>query len=323
MICTEGRSSLRESLKIFLKLQDKISPSQQFEDLCHQYSFKHAKNSSMYQFPKSEQTSCGNFLKCFTSLFVKKSKITRNSLNNIIDGGILSQYYNHMNILLYNNKESYEKWKFWSIMVQSLSSKKIIYLQDISLSFDNHYCSSSHSISTWKSKQGYLNLSTELLNNDVDELLPRIFLCSITWVFPTPSNNNNNSDAINDHKFVIIKHNNDNYQIVQNYIADDSSNNHNKNNDNNYYREAVTLYDWQISTITPFSLKTGFNQIKMKLFLSYLCEFSVAKSQFNVDNYKSMFGVDVSSHVCDNNPTYWPSVSFNEMNDDIVEGYGH
>ena len=97
--CTEARASLRESLKLFKQIQDSTE-SHHFEDLCYLYSRKKG-NASVYRFSSLQKISGGNFVKCFAALYISKRDINRITLNNIVDGNALTQYYNHCNILLY------------------------------------------------------------------------------------------------------------------------------------------------------------------------------------------------------------------------------
>jgi hypothetical protein len=166
MSCSEARTSLRESLKIFRAISQKLNGSQvsSFEMMCFQYSNK-VDNQNVYQFSNIDDVSCGNFVKCFTSLFIEKKQITRNVLNQIIDGGALTQYFNHLNILMYNQQE-------YNTHHTKLSSSN-----------RKHISSVSQSIANWKSIYECNSLSRNLLDTDAEQLLPRIFILQLLTYF--------------------------------------------------------------------------------------------------------------------------------------------
>jgi len=106
-----------------------------------------------------------------------------------------------------------------------------------------------------------------------------------------------NSNAINDHQFVIIKHSNDHndYQIIQGY------------------RHHYDLQGWNIIN--------NANKLDIKAFLSLLQGFADNET-FNSCDYNKMFGVDYSTVKGVDKQHYWSSVSFNEISDDDIIGYG-
>lgn len=260
-ICTEARSSIRESLLIFNRIRGR-----EIEALAHDYSLR---NKSSYTFTK--ESSCGNFLKIFTGLFISRREVTRTGLESIIDGSALFQYTAHPNISLHSL-----------------------------LSPESHalYSKLSQLISNFSSTRGHKLLSAEIMQYDDSRQLPRIFLVSVTWAFPTAH--------IKDHKFVIIKHSNQHFSISQNYIAGQA-------------RLEQRLEDWYVDTNTIFSSREGFDKGTMENFLSRLFSFASSQKFSSVNNFH-MFGV---LHTRGDGETYWPSVSHREIHDSVIFGYGH
>ena len=189
---SEGRLSLRESLRIFLVLQKQSS--YHFEDLAYRYS---KARPNCYQFSKRQEATCGNFVKAFVSLFISEREISRNVLGSLIDGSALNQYYNHSNLMLHD------------LLHESPFVPK---------NFKGQFSIASQSFSKFQASSSQSLLATQLLLCESDVKLPRVFLVSMSWVMTAKEPN------IGDHKFVLIKHTNDNFQLVQNYRADPSLN---------------------------------------------------------------------------------------------------
>ena len=169
----------------------------------------------------------------------------------------------------------------------------------------------------WIPRNSHRLLAKELLRVEKIEQLPRLFICSISYVFPHNISGlmpfEQEINALNDHKFIVIKHSNDHFQILQNYI--DYS-----GNSSSIPRPSMNLNQWQSHKFNQFSSKSGFNIATMSAFLSYLFSFA-SESLFSSDNYYEMFGVNVAGGVGRNE--YWPSVSYREIDDDVVHGNGH
>eukprot|EP01035_Chromulina_nebulosa_P033571 gene33571-44959_t len=193
--CTEARTSLRESLRIFAILQQS---KHNFEELCYRYAErqKNQENISIYPFTQRvKDASCGNFVKAFVSLFIEKKEITRLSLNEIIDGSALRQLSNHPNLVLHSilhSEPSYLPHR-WKDLFTDISCR----------------------LSKWQANSGHSTLANQLLLVEKEQHLPRIFLVSMSWVSillphlqPEPQ-----SYPIGDHKYVLIKHNNDCFQL--------------------------------------------------------------------------------------------------------------
>ena len=181
---TEGRISIRESLRIFKKFESYLLkstiPNETFENICFNFAPNNAKlhNDNIH--------SCGNTMKCFTSLFLSFQQLESTKVDYIINGSPFFQLISNPNVVfqgntMINNDRFYKYCRFVAV-------------------------------------SNFKSLFNELITQiQFDETLPRIYFCSIVW---TNINNNN----INDHKFTIIKHSNTSFQLIQGYIADTQSN---------------------------------------------------------------------------------------------------
>lgn len=321
--CTEARTSLRESLRIFAILQQS---KHNFEDLCYRYAERQKKQENINIYPFTQHikdTSCGNFIKAFVSLFVAKKEINRLSLNEIIDGSALRQLSNHPNLvlhsILYGDEPSYLAHR-WKDLFTDISCR----------------------LSKWQASSGHSALTAQLLLVEEEQHLPRVFLVSMSWVSillpqlqPSPPSLPL-SYPIGDHKYVLIKHTNDCFQLVQNYISNSSD------CDSSAFatmlgtlptrRNALTLRAWQDSRHS-FSSPQGFNKQTMQSFLSFLGRFSRGgEAGFSTSEHEEMFGVRLDEcssskeigegEEADGTLPYWPSVSFRELDDDCIQGSG-
>lgn len=119
MIVTEARQSIRESLRIFNKMQCFLNAriSLHFEDIInHQYKllnnfndssinlnyhYHHDNKSSSNESIKNRR-SCGNSMNCFVSLFLSLKQISHSyELNNIINGNNIINIISNPNMIIY------------------------------------------------------------------------------------------------------------------------------------------------------------------------------------------------------------------------------
>lgn len=289
-LCTEARASVRESLRIARLLQ--TSPHA-FEALCFRFA---ASRPGVFQFAASgkDKETCGNFVKCFTSLFLPEKEITRVGLDAIIDGSAIKQLASHPNLLLHSwvHEAPYHYLPASSRGSLSTASGLVAQLQ----------ASSSSSL-----------LSAQLLRHDEDAELPRVFLVSCSWVhlqkhMPTPP-----TDPF-DHKFVLCKHSNDNFQLLQNYIRSSGGS-----------RDALSLRAWQASR-HPFCSIDGFNRADLGDFLGLLASFASGGNgaAFCASNHESLFGVRLGAGRGEggDRTEFWPSLSYTELGDEHIRGSG-
>ena len=114
MIVTEARQSIRESLRIFNKMQCFLNTriSLHFEDIInHQFKLLNNNNSSSvnlnYHYHNDNDDdknhrSCGNSMNCFASLFLSMKQIShRYELNNIINGNNIINIISNPNMIIY------------------------------------------------------------------------------------------------------------------------------------------------------------------------------------------------------------------------------
>lgn len=264
---SEGRISVRESLRIFNKMElfihrkecrsDKRSNS--FENIVYDNSVI-SNISSGNDEKKSNKTfsfidnSCGNTMKCFLSLFLNNKQIENTQLDFIMNGSPLFQIYNNLNIVLQNFQNFY--------IDNSFLNKHINH---------NKYNKCARKLCVNISNRNFNKLKFKLNEMTENKNLPIILLCSIVWT------SSNIDYPINDHKFTIIKYNNNHYQLVQGY---------NKQIENNI--NCFGLYEWQ-NMNNKYSSVNGFTQIELIVFLIQLNSF-INNKIFNINEYEEMFG---------------------------------
>ena len=117
MIVTEARQSIRESLRIFNKMQCFLNAriSLHFEDIInHQYKLLNNDSSinlnyhyhkqhdkSSYENVKNHR-SCGNSMNCLVSLFLSLKQISHSyELNNIINGNNIINIISNSNMIIF------------------------------------------------------------------------------------------------------------------------------------------------------------------------------------------------------------------------------
>ena len=273
----------RASLRESLRVFAVLAKSpHRLEDLAHRYSLA---RPGVFPFADSDSATCGNFVRVFASLFLQEAEIRRTSLSLLIDGSAAAQYRNHANLVCHRVLHD-AKW--------------------LPESWKPHFSSASHSLSTWQSLASHSRLKVALMSHDQDQDLPRIFLVSMSWVGSVAAS------TIGDHKCALIKHTNDNYQLVQGYCGSPSSG-----------REALFLRQWQQSK-HPYSDPLGFSKLRMSGFLLSLGAFAHADAGFDHRRgHHDMFGVDlVLGHCQEQQGDYWPSLSYQEIDDDCIRGSG-
>ena len=200
---SEGRISIRESLRIYLKIEAFLGSNRNhdhwtFESLVYQASNNLGINSGTF----SKEISCGNTMKSFLSIFLSKSQITNRILDNKCNGS-------NINVMMKNP----------NIMFFSLFSMIQRYYPTYMKSYDTTILSYIYKVNSYIAQRSFNKFSKALGDND-SHLLPRIFLCNIIFINEKLAMTTSyNLDAIKDHKFTIIKHSNDDddYQIIQGY----------------------------------------------------------------------------------------------------------
>lgn len=144
-------------------------------------------------------------------------------------------------------------------------------------------------------------LSAFLLDDNCPKDLPRVIFCNFTWVVldAKATTSGDVEEIVKDHQWVIIKHSNDHFQLVQGYL-------------NGY-----CLSRWQEKR-QLYASRHGFSSTHMAAFLDRLQH--VCRSPlFDAQSYQSLFGV---LHQESYGKEVWPSLSFRELNDDSIVGYG-
>lgn len=110
MIVTEARQSIRESLRIFNKMQCFLNTRiiLHFEDIInHQYKLLNNNSSKKLNYHYHNDNiknhrSCGNSMNCFVSLFLSMKQISHSyELNNIINGNNIINIISNPNMIIY------------------------------------------------------------------------------------------------------------------------------------------------------------------------------------------------------------------------------
>ena len=351
---TEARMSIRASLRIFGQIEDYLeaaaknhsvssessscSPShrklwsqQHPSHLLFERLVAHNANSPN-RLSMTAMTSCGHTSQCFASLFFSKEQIESNSIVLAHTNGTdIVQLWENWNILWYGIQR---RWATSSSSFCSLLATKILRFRAV------HRAGA---------------LSRSLLRLDPPKDLPRVVFCNLTWVLcqkiktesppesmlelrkqtisPDDNDDDDSIDAltqVKDHQWCIIKHDNDRFQVVQGYIgevrpvvrADSTS-----TSDNVVVEGGYCLSDWQHQLFEGdrylahggrFSSRHGFSCKEMECFLCKIHTFA-ASPLFDAASYKCLFGV---FHPESDKVQVWSSVSFRELEDASINGYG-
>jgi hypothetical protein len=331
---TEARSSIRESLRIFGQIEEHLEIQWQQNSktsLSHPWTpssqllFERLVTSSANtnRLVFNGTTSCGLTSQCFAALFFSQHQIASNYITLHTNGSDIVQLWGNWNLVLYG------MWK------RHLGCRP----NNHSTTVDDYKYSTEMTtrLLRWRAASKADDLSAFLLQDDSEEVLPRVVFCNLTWVLlldnKDHNNNNDNNNAhhdikdhdtsqedVKDHQFCIIKHNNDRFQLVQGYIGESSP------------TTGYCLSAWQnnadcededppgngLFLTQSFSSRHGFQLSEMGTFLDKLHQFATS-STFDAVSYKELFGV---FHQESANRAIWPSISFRELQDDSIDGYG-
>ena len=247
--------SIRESLRVLRLLERQArhvrgsGPRLSLEALSFEYGSLH--NLGHAFAGSREDYSCGNFVNCFTSLFVARRDMTTGTLDHISNGAPITAFLSHSNIFLYAYGANHRLSKW---------------------------------LSSTASKRQHARLCELLFSRCGRHELPRVFLCSLSIVSPEQGlpDQSDVLDVTSDHKWVIIKHSNSNYQVLQGYIkgaagvcgaAVD--------------RRPQSLHQWQSSS-NAYSSARGNSRPRMSSFAARLLSFATDEV-FDSANYHQLF----------------------------------
>jgi hypothetical protein len=253
-------------------------------------------------------TSCGLTSQCFAALFFSQNQIASNYITLHTNGSDIVQLWDNWNLVLYG------MWKRHLGRRPNHSTGGYKYSTKMTTR-----------LLRWRAASKADDLSAFLLQDDSEEVLPKVVFCNLTWVLLHNKDHNKNSahhdikdndssqEDVKDHQFCIIKHNNDRFQLLQGYIGESPT--------------GYCLSTWQNACEDPsdhdfvtrsFSSRHGFQLSEMGTFLDKLHQFAIS-SRFDAVSYKELFGV---FHQESANRAIWPSISFRELPDDSIDGYG-
>ena len=320
---SEARVSIRESLRIFGRIESHLAAASQRVDehavasLPLMFESLVAKHSNQtIRFDAASTRSCGLTSHCFASLFFSRNQMASNHHHMHTNGSDVVQLWENWNLCAYGHMHQRQR----QIMLGTGTANKLV---------ANVFRSRAMARAD--------SLSSSLLQVDAPEELPRVIFCNMTWILLHDSNGSNNNinntnmtprdeiscmdevtsqQDVKDHQWSIIKHDNDCFQIVQGYI--DFVGNSSRNNSNGY-----CLSDWQNQSRHTdkggrFTSRNGFSNRSMTRFLIGLRAFASSPT-FDAASHMSLFGV---FHHESDNIAVWPSVSFREITDDSIDGHG-
>ena len=280
---THARASIRESLRIFMHmeqhLQKATKPSLLFEQLV-------TKQTHRITFDASRR-SCGLTSQCFAALFFSKDQMTKNHHLAYTNGTDLQQLWGNPNLVVY------ALWRQWP-------RRRIG-------SFPKHDVSK---VLRYQATQNTNALSSSLLRIDEPQDLPRVVFCNMSWVLldELDMEHEDVSLSIKDHQWVIVKHGNNFFQIVQGY-KDTAG------------REGYCLSKWQANERGQVgSGKWTGTLVELQLFLSKIQSFA-SSSTFDAPLHSSLFGVNIQD-TSSTGSSIWPAVSFRDLDDDSIDGHG-
>jgi hypothetical protein len=326
--CSEGRISIKETLRILKKVEDHISrrvvmrssltsiPAKTDRDSFPSFE-KMCEDSNANASLRFSEESCGHTMVCLCSLFVSRHQINSTSLDRIMNGSRLFQLFGNSIVFLYSLRLAYQR----------ISNEKFTSLHSNHRHLSYNNCVKH--IGRLSSTFGISSLSSSLLQYDHEVKLPCVFFCSMIWIFPEDttivSPPIDNPPPIHDHKFTVIKHSNTRYQILQGYLQQQLPINTSyiHPNESPSLQSATLLInggfglgEWQRSTITPYSTNAGIDRALMEQFLLTLKQFST-NHNFDSKQFQDMFGVDLLG-----GKPYWPSFVCRALDDESIIGSG-
>jgi hypothetical protein len=308
---TEARASIRESVRIFGCIEKYIENQWLLSRL--KTSPTHLPTSSpLHLFERlvtaSADTnrlvfdgfsSCGFTSQCFASLFFSKKQIASNSIMLHTNASDATQLWDNLNIILYSiRRRHYGHGGVQFPMSGSIDAVTRMLRFRATAKIDD--------------------LSASLLCEDSPEQLPRVLFCNLTWILlhenehhvEDNGTDDDGSKFVKDHQWTFIKHGNDHFQLVQGYI--------NTSSRGHCLAAFQNLKCPTNEALFHFSSRHGFSLATMKGFLCELRQFANT-SNFNENLYQGLFGV---FHKESANVATWSSVSFRELDDASIDGYG-
>jgi hypothetical protein len=301
-------------------------------------------------------TSCGHTSKCFASLFFSKEQIeSSSSILAHTNGTDIVQLWENWNIVWYGIQKRWATSSrrphlfggFCTLLVTKILRFRAVYkagaLSESLLRIDPPedlprvvFCNLTwvlcEEIKTDSPRESTLELGNQTISPDDD-------------------NDDGSIDSlkqVKDHQWCIIKHDNDRFQVVQGYIGSVHGNHSNQRgwcakdvrpdntvvradststSDNDVVEGGYCLSDWQHQLFEGdhhlahggrFSSRHGFSCMEMESFLCKILAFATSPS-FDAASYKCLFGV---FHPESDKVQVWSSVSFRELQDTSIDGYG-
>ena len=186
-ITTEGRSSIRESVRVFSVIEEhcerNLKEPQLFERLVSQ-----GRRENPSPFPEK---SCGLTNSSFASLFFSSQQLLDNSISLHTNGSSLEQLCGNLNVVL-----------FGMGLIGGRKSSSLLTRYFVGAATNQVHA-----------------LEDILVRPDEEESLPRVFFCNASWVLDDVKivKDTHESNYVKDHQFTIIKHSNDNFQCIQGY----------------------------------------------------------------------------------------------------------
>jgi hypothetical protein len=220
-----------------------------------------------------------------------------------------------------NGSDMVQLWDNWNLVLYGMWRQRYGWDDDIGQGDASSTMDSVARLFRYRASTKSDDLFASLLRSDPSEKLPRVVFCNLTWVLLHENNANDcfedghrgdedGSRDIKDHQWTIIKHGDDSFQVVQGYMDD---------NDTTTMSKGCCLSSWQNHPQPGrFASRHGFSAAELTVFCGGIRRFAISPC-FDALSYQQLFGM---WHPASNGVAVWPSVSFRELDDDSIEGYG-
>jgi hypothetical protein len=302
---SRAKSVARQSIARTLQRQRKLEHlwSRQKRSHCFEHLVAAARVGSSHSFSQP-RPSCGNTMNCWASVFLRQEDINKGHIYSLISGGLFVQARNQLNLVAFSLLHALA-----TAAGRTPPHGAMLVLQRY---FQR---SAAHAVE---------GLRSVLLAADEDADLPRVFFCSTTWVAQGLSLPLRGVDeGMRDHDFALVKRSvvaNGTrvleFQLVQGY-SDSIDYLEPENGAPGAGERGFWLLEWQ-SSGHPFALPSGFDADSMDRWLSMLTVFATSQT-WEASNFANMFG---NYEHRSKGASYWPAVSFRELTDDAIVGWG-
>lgn len=246
-----------------------------------------------------QRPNCAATLRCWASLFLSAPQMNTGTLYGLVSGGAVSQLYDNPNVALF------------------LALRKAVAVSGRQL--PPSLALAARSYCQRQARLTAASLRETLLADDDDDYLPRVFFCSLTWVLQSGLRLQSvaaEADLFSgtaDHEFALVKRRAAGrvleFQLVHGYSDSEDE-------------PGFALLEWQRSG-HPLASLEGFGAPHLEQFIARLCTFAAA-DVWDGQSFCEAFGRTETVRGAGHTPSdgYWPAISFRELTDDAIVGWG-